>query len=203
MKKIAIDSEKLRQLVLDDIPNHKIAEFFQCSRGTVEKNMRLLGLKKDRTGPKSGEMHPDWSGGTTIRKGYRYIYMPDHPNCINGKYVAEHRLVMESKLGRYLDRKEVVHHKDGNRLNNDSTNLELYPSNGKHLYDHLKDNPEHAEAVRQGMESPVVRQRIREGLAKYHQEASIHHQSELDDQQEPQTTSHPSSQHDSKAQGAS
>ena len=46
---------------------------------------------------------------------------------INGKRrrVRQHRWVMENHLGRKLTRWEHVHHKDGNRLNNDISNLEI------------------------------------------------------------------------------
>ena len=37
----------------------------------------------------------------------------------------EHREVMESALGRPLAPSEIVHHKDGNKLNNAPDNLEL------------------------------------------------------------------------------
>ena len=47
--------------------------------------------------------------------------------------MAEHRLVMEEKLGRLLLPSEVVHHKDGNKTNNHPDNLELFSSNGKHI----------------------------------------------------------------------
>lgn len=36
-----------------------------------------------------------------------------------------HRYLMEKHLGRSLKRHEVVHHKDGNKLNNDISNLEI------------------------------------------------------------------------------
>lgn len=36
-----------------------------------------------------------------------------------------HRRVMETQLGRRLSRNEIVHHKDGNKFNNDPGNLEL------------------------------------------------------------------------------
>jgi hypothetical protein len=45
---------------------------------------------------------------------------------VDGKYSFEHRLVMEQHLGRRLSPKENVHHKDGDRLNNDISNLELW-----------------------------------------------------------------------------
>lgn len=68
-----------------------------------------------------------WKGGKTMRRGYVYVFAPDHPVCQgNGrKYVAEHRLVMEKKLGRYLKSTEYVHHVDGDKLNNDPANLEI------------------------------------------------------------------------------
>ena len=70
-----------------------------------------------------GSDHYAWKGGRNKNsKGYIEIYMPDHPFCRGGKYVAEHRLVMEKHLGRYLKPYEKVHHrnciKDDNRLEN-------------------------------------------------------------------------------------
>ena len=44
---------------------------------------------------------------------------------VGGKKVNEHRYVMEKHLGRSLRRDEVVHHKDGDKQNNDIQNLEV------------------------------------------------------------------------------
>lgn len=67
-----------------------------------------------------------------ISDGYVYIRSPSHPNRTKLGYVLEHRLVMEAHIGRLLDPKEAVHHKDNNTFNNDLSNLELCSSNGKH-----------------------------------------------------------------------
>ena len=69
-----------------------------------------------------------------LRSGYKYIHTPEHPNSGKQGYVAEHRLVMESHIGRLLTRKEVVHHIDENRQNNSIENLELIVSAGVHVY---------------------------------------------------------------------
>ncbi len=66
-------------------------------------------------------------------RGYRYIKRRDHPRATQHGYVMEHRLVMEEHLGRFLEPKEVVHHKDDQRAHNCLQNLELFPSNGAHL----------------------------------------------------------------------
>ncbi len=42
-----------------------------------------------------------------------------------GVQVLEHRIIMSEFIGRSLERNEHVHHKDGNRQNNDILNLEL------------------------------------------------------------------------------
>jgi len=73
------------------------------------------------------------------RKGdYILIFNPEHPQSNSKGYVAEHRLVVEEKLGRYLKSKEVVHHIDKNPKNNDIDNLMLFESNAKHQSFHRK-----------------------------------------------------------------
>lgn len=95
----------------------------------------------DREFPKafSGERCAAWRGGFRINKnGYREILSQDHPNKMKAGYVLEHRLVMEKMIGRYLLPKEVVHHKDGNKLNNSPENLQLFSENSEHLAVDLK-----------------------------------------------------------------
>jgi hypothetical protein len=77
-----------------------------------------------------------WNGGRRVKKGYIYLYRPDHPHCDGRGYVLLHRLIMERILGRYLDPMEVVHHEDGNKENNHPSNLRLFADQGKHLEYH-------------------------------------------------------------------
>ena len=49
-----------------------------------------------------------------------------------GKYVQEHRMVMEKKLGRKLKPTEIVHHISGNASDNRPSNLELVKSKSEH-----------------------------------------------------------------------
>ena len=40
--------------------------------------------------------------------------------------IMEHRVVMEQMIGRYLEKHETVHHKNGDRKDNRPENLELW-----------------------------------------------------------------------------
>lgn len=71
-------------------------------------------------------------------KGYKVVYMPSHQRSRANGYVYEHILVAEKKLGRDLNSHEVVHHIDGDKLNNAPDNLEVFANNSEHISHHWK-----------------------------------------------------------------
>lgn len=77
-----------------------------------------------------------YKGGSLLHKGYRYILTKGHPYGDRDGYVSEHRLVMEKHLGRFLNPKEVVHHRNQNRSDNRIENLELHVSQSSHMTEH-------------------------------------------------------------------
>ena len=60
-----------------------------------------------------------------MSKHYKKLFLPEHPNAGTQGHVYEHRYLAEKFLGRYLTKDEIVHHKDGNKLNNSLDNLEV------------------------------------------------------------------------------
>lgn len=103
-----------------------------------EIGKKISAAKKGRL---RGSLNPKWRGGRMIVGGYMYVYSPDHISRTRAGYVAEHRLVMELKIGRLLTREEAVHHIDGNKLNNEPSNLQLFQTNGRHTIEcHARRN---------------------------------------------------------------
>ena len=89
-----------------------------------------------------------------VFKGGKYVngkgYVVLNPLVgIREKTTLEHREVMESFLGRELDRSESVHHKDHDKSNNSISNL-IVMSNSLHTTTHLKDPSRKRNPLKKG-----------------------------------------------------
>ncbi|MBQ7431270.1 HNH endonuclease [Butyrivibrio sp.] len=70
------------------------------------------------------------------RRQYYAIYMPEHHRAHKDGYVYEHVLIAEYKLQRPLKAQEVVHHLDGNKLNNSPENIVVLKNKADHALLH-------------------------------------------------------------------
>lgn len=114
----------------------------------------ILDERKASSRPPS----PSVTGGRVCwgAEGYVMEHCPDHPNADVNGMVRQHRLAMEKKLGRYLSRDEVVHHRNRVRTDNRPENLELH-TNSSHGH-------EHAEDTRERMSAPLTEDQVRQAL---------------------------------------
>lgn len=114
-------------------------------KGTFKKGQRPhkdTEFKKGQPKPNGaysfpkGKSNPTYKNGRYVSKGYVMVLLPEHPFCVAGGYVFEHRLVMEKHLGRYLNKTEIVHHIDKNKANNSLSNLQLFKDHSEHAKIH-------------------------------------------------------------------
>lgn len=71
------------------------------------------------------------------KNGYIHVKVPKGtPKRRVDGTILEHRFVISQHIGRPLEDYEIVHHKDGNRGNNNITNLELMDGRARHGVGH-------------------------------------------------------------------
>jgi hypothetical protein len=98
----------------------------------IEKKVKRFGCKS-----------PNWRGGKRNTRGYISIFSPLHPNASPSlKLVAEHRLIAEKELSRFLTQEECIHHINFIKNDNRLENLYLFDSKSSHQKYHrlLKSN---------------------------------------------------------------
>jgi transposase len=101
-----------------------VASQLKVSRKHLVKILRQEGVILRKTVP-TGPAHPSWKGGRNVTKdGYVWVNLGDGTGVIR-----EHRYVMAKHLGRDLLPHETVHHIDGDRQNNEISNLQLRSGN--------------------------------------------------------------------------
>ena len=137
-----------RDLILkmgrDGEPLDVIARLVKTNSRHIRAFLNREGVVRKYPKNYGGARHPNWKGGRIVtKKGYVYLWMPEHPNHNHLGYVLEHRVVMEKMIGRLLLPQEVVHHKDKNRGNNHPDNLQLFSENREHLAMELKGHRPH------------------------------------------------------------
>jgi len=91
----------------------------------IEEDVSILAKKFGRT--ENSIKHKAARLGIKVRDGRRRIRKIKNKEywyyCIKRETVLEHRMLMEKKLGRKLNSNDIVHHLDGDTLNNSLANL--------------------------------------------------------------------------------
>ena len=147
MKKIK-NREKIPGMYLKGKSTRQIAEEVGLTRGAIASILKVRGvkirsikesLKLKYPNGRNGKLASNWKGGRRIanKAGYINIHKPDHPNTTKEGYVMEHRLKMEKKLGRYLEKTEIVHHINGIKDDNRLKNLQLMSGKKEHSKEHF------------------------------------------------------------------
>jgi hypothetical protein len=110
-----------------------IANLIDCNLSTVRFYLMKFNIPLKLVGTGMiGKKSWNYKGKYRDKKGYVFIYLPNHPSKNGGGYVPEHRLVMEKHLGRYLKPEEVVHHINGIKDDNRIENLMLFINDSAH-----------------------------------------------------------------------
>ena len=126
-------------LYAEGVGTKEIALRYGVNDVTIARYLRHAGISIRPAGFQTGDGHHAWKGGRILTQGgYVMIQIQsDDPfyemaqiKTTECRYALEHRLVMARHLGRVLSDHETVHHKDGDRQNNDLSNLQL--RQGKH-----------------------------------------------------------------------
>lgn len=112
----------------------QVAAHLGVSQALISRVLAKSGIKDHNNWRPRRETHGRWKGGRIVDSNGYVLVLPekkDLPFCTPNKqgYVMEHRLVMGRKLGRPVRSDESVHHKDGQRSNNDESNLQLRQGN--------------------------------------------------------------------------
>jgi len=139
---------------------------WMCSKHAQQREAGII----DEEGNELREFLPRGrrpKGWRQEKAGYILVEAPKgHPHARHDGTIYEHRLVMEKKLGRYLEPEEIVHHKNGVRSDNADNNLELRTNRKDHPHGHEMDSKTAAQVLLQEAVEDGVGGAVRRWLEK-------------------------------------
>lgn len=123
--KIEISKETLLELYVNKkMTSREVAEKLNTNKRIILKRLREYGIEvKPKVRYKKT--------GFWFEHGYKLLYIEGN------KYIREHINIMENHLGRKLEKNEVVHHINRDKLDNRIENLQVM-TNGEHSTLHHK-----------------------------------------------------------------
>lgn len=142
--------------ICNELNNSRTRKLHFCNRACYAEYQKILVGELNPNYGNRGPKNPLNKPSRISTTGYNEIHSEDHPFKTCEKKVKEHRLVAEKYLltednsievdgVRYLSRGFVVHHIDGNKLNNDVNNL-MVMTNSEHLKLHHRQWAERRES---------------------------------------------------------
>ena len=147
--RIKLDLELVKKLYSEGLSLKDVGIKLGVSPNTISRRLNNLSIsKRDGTFQKGHAPVPGcekgwfkkgvpskaWKGGLRFTRGYREVWCHSRQ-----KYIKEHRYIMELHLGRKLNKDELVHHINKNRLDNRIENLQIM-SNSEHATLHGTEN---------------------------------------------------------------
>lgn len=146
MAVICVEAGYKVRLLCEDCKEERVV---QRNTGVLDKEEHPCRVCSNKRNGVVKRGRPAWNSGWRkpeheIQKGSKYlnyhgyneIYVGEKEAKLygrnKGKYVIEHRKVMQDFLGRPLLENEIIHHIDGDKLNNDLSNLYICNSMSEH-----------------------------------------------------------------------
>ena len=128
---IGVKLRKAAHLGQTEKSKQKLSKIKKGTKLSLETKKKILKSLVGRFGPQAR----NWRGGKIKNKGYVLVRNRSHPRAKNN-YIGEHILIIEKKMGRYLEKGEIVHHKNRNRSDNRIKNLSLFKNQSEHIRHH-------------------------------------------------------------------
>lgn len=139
------EKEQFLEIIKSSHTTKEVGEKLGIQAASVRVWMRHHEISKDELKPYRFHAHHAWKGGVFEHQGYRWIskdILDPNGEYFKGpqRYIKEHRFQAAANLlNQPLPEKFVVHHVNGDRLDNEVENLRLLTSS-QHTYYHNKAN---------------------------------------------------------------
>lgn len=138
-----LNAEEVKNMYERGMTQAEIAVALNITQKVVFNFMRRHGIKARKAAKRdqTRENNACWKGGERIEGGYKCLYIPGHHKARSNGYVREHDLIAEEMIGRPLrwfgpqdSRSEVVHHINGDKLDNSPEIFSSYLHNSIEPY---------------------------------------------------------------------